>query len=71
VIGKKSGMVISSRYVLPQNIDAAIKQLDDQALDIAVHRLGPNGAFGWVARLGEDHGSMEYRSRSLALSAML
>jgi hypothetical protein len=56
---------------LPQNLDAAIKQLNDQALDIAVHRLGPNGAFGWVARLGEDHGGMEYRWRSLALSAML
>jgi hypothetical protein len=46
---------------LPQNLDAAIKQLNDQALDIAVHWLGPNGAFGWVARLGEDHGGMEYR----------
>jgi hypothetical protein len=26
-------MVISSRYVLPQDLDAAIKQLDDQELD--------------------------------------
>jgi hypothetical protein len=61
VIGQKSDRVLSSRYVLAQNLEAAIKQLDDQELDIAVHRLGPNGAFGWVARLGEDHGSMEYR----------
>ena len=22
---------------------------------VTVHRLGPNGAYGWVARLGEDH----------------
>jgi hypothetical protein len=48
VIGQKSDRVLSSRYVLPQNLNAAIKQLNDQALDIAVHRLGPNGAFGWL-----------------------
>jgi hypothetical protein len=28
---------------------------------VTVHRLGPNGAYGWVAKSGEDHGGYEYR----------
>ncbi len=28
---------------------------------VTIHELGPNGAYGWVAELGEQHSGYEYR----------
>jgi hypothetical protein len=28
---------------------------------VTIHRLGPNGAYGWVAKAGQNHSGREYR----------